>query len=85
MYTIESTQPAISATKQDGLAKYYGIPSAAYFEVHRHRDVEHADAVRELIEQRLEGADEDGLVATAESVLQANWILLDGLEPGSLN
>jgi pyrroloquinoline-quinone synthase len=80
MYTIESAQPAISATKQAGLARHYGIRSASYFEVHRHRDVEHAAALRTLIEERVSGADEDGLVATAQQVLKGNLRLLDGVE-----
>jgi pyrroloquinoline-quinone synthase len=80
IHTIESAQPAISVTKQEGLAKHYGIPSASYFELHRDRDVEHAASVRRLIESRLSAADEDGLVATAEGVLQANLLLLDGVE-----
>jgi pyrroloquinoline-quinone synthase len=80
VFTIESAQPAISATKRAGLTKHYSIPSTAYFEVHEHRDVEHASEVRSLIDKRLEGADEDGLVSTAESVLRANLLLLDGVE-----
>jgi pyrroloquinoline-quinone synthase len=79
IFTVESAQPAISATKRAGL-KHYGIPSAAYFEVHEHRDVEHASEVRSLIDKRLERADEDALVSTAESVLRANLLLLDGVE-----
>jgi pyrroloquinoline-quinone synthase len=80
MYMIESAQPAISTTKQDGLARHYGIPPATYFDVHRHLDVEHAAEVRRLIEKRLPGSDEDALVETAESVLKANLLLLDGVE-----
>ena len=85
LYTIESTQPAISATKQEGRSSHYGIPPAAYFEVHRSRDVEHAEEVRRLIEPRLAGADQDSLLSTAERVLQANWRLLDGVEAAGLN
>jgi pyrroloquinoline quinone (PQQ) biosynthesis protein C len=80
LYTIESAQPAISATKQAGLTRHYAVPPAAYFEVHRHRDVEHAAQLRSLIDHRLAGADEKSLVCTAERVLAANWRLLDGVE-----
>ncbi len=80
MFTIESAQPAISATKQDGLARHYGIAPAAYFDVHEHLDVEHAAELRSLIDTRLTGADEDALVSTAEGVLRANLLLLDGVE-----
>src|SRR5437870_3721377 len=78
LYAIESAQPAISTTKQDGLARHYGIPGARYFELHRSRDLEHSAEIRELIDRRLAGADEDSLVSAAESVLEANWLLLDG-------
>jgi pyrroloquinoline-quinone synthase len=80
MYAIESAQPAISATKQEGLARYYGITKAEYFSVHRELDVEHAADARGLIVRRLDGADEAALVDTARDVLEANWSLLDGVE-----
>ena len=80
MYAIESAQPAISATKQDGLARHYGISEAEYFSLHRELDVEHAAQARELIARRLEGADEDSLIGAAEAALDANWQLLDGVE-----
>lgn len=80
MYTIESAQPAISTTKQAGLALHYGIPAVAYFEVHQRLDLEHAAQARRLINQRLAAADEDTLVATAEVVLKANLLLLDGVD-----
>jgi pyrroloquinoline-quinone synthase len=82
LYAIESAQPAISATKRAGLAEHYGIDGdgSAYFTLHEGLDVAHAAAGRVLIEQHLDGADADALVAEAESVLKANWELLDGVE-----
>ena len=83
LYAIESGQPAIATTKHEGLKAFYGIedgPGSAYFTLHAELDHEHAAAERALIEARLEGADEDALLATAEDVLRANWELLDGVE-----
>jgi pyrroloquinoline-quinone synthase len=83
LYAIESAQPAISRVKADGLREHYGFaggPGTAYFELHAERDVEHAAEARAAIAERLDGADEDALVAEAERVLWANWTLLDGVE-----
>jgi pyrroloquinoline-quinone synthase len=83
LYTIESAQPAISRTTLDGLVGHYGFsegPATEYFSLHAERDVEHAAQSRELIEDRLDGADEDRLVAVAQAALRANWTLLDGVE-----
>ena len=83
LYAIESAQPAISRVKADGLREHYGFaagPATAYFDLHAELDVEHAAEGRELIAARLDGADEDALVAEAERVLEANWTLLDGVE-----
>ncbi len=83
LYAIESGQPAIATTKHAGLKAFYGIedgPGTAYFTLHAELDHEHAAAERALISERLDGADEDALLATAESVLRANWELLDGVE-----
>jgi pyrroloquinoline-quinone synthase len=82
LYAIESSQPAISATKREGLAAHYGIgdgPGNEYFRVHEHADVEHAAEGRSLIEAHLADADPDELVAAAESAFRANWHLLDGV------
>jgi pyrroloquinoline-quinone synthase len=81
LYAIESSQPAISATKRTGLVESYGFDDGAgtaYFRVHASRDVEHAAEVRELITELADG-DEDRLVAAAESAFRANWRLLDGV------
>jgi pyrroloquinoline quinone (PQQ) biosynthesis protein C len=83
LYTIESAQPAVSRVKADGLREHYGFaagPATAYFELHAERDLEHAAEGRALIAERLDGADQDALVAEAERVLRANWTLLDGVE-----
>jgi pyrroloquinoline-quinone synthase len=82
LYAIESSQPAISATKREGLAAHYGIddgPGNEYFRVHEHADVEHAAEGRSLIEAHLADADPDELVAAAEAAFRANWTLLDGV------
>ena len=81
LYAIESSQPAISRTKLEGLLGPYGYEEGAgtaYFSVHESRDVEHAAEVRELIEE-LDEVDEDALAAAAESAYRANWRLLDGV------
>lgn len=83
LYAIEAGQPAISATKREGLRAHYGIgegPATAYFELHERLDVEHAAASRAMISERMSHADEDRLLGRAERALQANWQLLDGVE-----
>jgi pyrroloquinoline-quinone synthase len=82
LYAIESGQPAISATKREGLAAHYEIgdgPGNEYFRVHEKADVEHAAEGRSLIERHLADADPEALVAAAESAFAANWKLLDGV------
>jgi pyrroloquinoline-quinone synthase len=83
LYAIESAQPAISEAKATGLRCHYGIDDprgTAYFDLHARRDREHAAAGRALIEERLDGAEADALIAEAEAVLRGNWELLDGVE-----
>lgn len=83
LYAIESAQPAISLTKLDGLTTHYGMsdgPATQYFALHGERDHEHAAQSRALVEERLAEADEDTLVAAAETALRGNWTLLDGVE-----
>ena len=83
LYAVESGQPAISRTKLEGLVEHYGVdegPATEYFALHAELDHEHAAHSRRLIEERLDGADADRLVAAAERALRANWSLLDGVE-----
>jgi pyrroloquinoline-quinone synthase len=82
LYAIESAQPAISATKKQGLVEHYGFEEAdtEYFAVHSELDAEHAAAHREWLEALLPEADEDTLVEAARQVLEANWQLLDGVD-----
>lgn len=82
LYAIESSQPAIAATKRQGLAEHYAIEGegASYFALHEERDIQHARAARQLIESRLDGVEQRSLLEEAERVLDANWILLDGVE-----
>ncbi|MBA3302008.1 MAG: iron-containing redox enzyme family protein [Thermoleophilaceae bacterium] len=83
LYSIESTQPAISKTKLEGLLTHYGFEPGAgteYFEVHSERDHEHAAESRALLEAEAGDADSERLAARAEAALAANWRLLDGVE-----
>lgn len=85
LYAIESSQPAISATKQQGLVELYGYergPATDYFEIHATLDRDHAESHRRFLEAELESGqvDEDELVAAAREVLRANWALLDGVD-----
>lgn len=82
-YAIEAAQPAVARSKLDGLVEHYGVeegPATAYFELHAALDVEHAAQSRELIAERLDGADQERLLDLAEGALRGNWMLLDGVE-----
>jgi pyrroloquinoline-quinone synthase len=83
LYAVESAQPAISQTKLTGLVEHYGFdaddPAAEYFRLHAERDLEHARAAREALDE----APADRvleLAAVAEEALAANWRLLDGVK-----
>jgi pyrroloquinoline-quinone synthase len=83
LYAVEEGQPAISRTKLEGLVEHYGVeegPATEYFALHAELDHAHAAHSRRLIEERLDGADADRLIAAAERALRGNWALLDGVE-----
>lgn len=82
LYAIESSQPAISRTKLDGLVKHYGFTRAtqttAYFEIHSARDHEHAATSAKVLREA-PPEEADRLVAAGEAALKGNWRLLDGV------
>ena len=80
MYAYESQLPAISATKIDGLKKFYGFsePRALrFFEVHKEADVWHSAAEKNLIESS--GARLEDVRVSAEKACKALWTFLDGV------
>ena len=85
LHAIESAQPRISATKQQGLVERYGFaegPATDYFALHSALDAEHAESHRRFLDRELDAGrvDQDEMVASAREVLRANWTLLDGVE-----
>lgn len=83
LYAYESQIPAVSATKRDGLRRFYGIndeASHAFFAVHEAADVWHARAERELIEASARTPERRERVSQAASAAcRAVNTLLDGV------
>lgn len=84
LHAIESSQPRVAATKRIGLVEHYGVAPAsagtAYFDLHEHLDVEHAQAARELLGDLAGDEDAESIVAETERVLAGYLTLLDGVE-----
>jgi pyrroloquinoline-quinone synthase len=79
LYAYEYQVPAVSASKIDGLKKFYGIQDEStleFFTAHQAYDVEHAKQVASLIERFVEP--ERAERATREAA-QALWGFLDGM------
>ncbi|GAC1524551.1 MAG: hypothetical protein NVS2B6_11230 [Thermoleophilaceae bacterium] len=86
LYAIESSQPAISESKRAGLVEHYGAARGSdatrYFDVHAVVDHAHAAHNRRELAAVMRPADEERLLTEVETVLQANWQLLDGVQEG---
>src|SRR4051794_33475884 len=83
LYALEADQPTVAAVKRDGLVRFYGVepgPGTTYFDVHAELDKTHAAEGRELIAERLDGADEERLIGRAGEALTGYWTLLDGVQ-----
>ncbi len=79
LYAYESQVPGVSASKIEGLKKFYGISdeaTLAFFTAHQTYDVEHSRKVAELIEKYVEP---EAAAKATERAAAAQWKFLDGM------
>jgi pyrroloquinoline-quinone synthase len=79
LYAYESQVPAVSASKIEGLEKFYGVTDSrtlSFFQVHQQYDVDHSRKVGALIDAHAEPARAEA--ATSEAA-RALWSFLDGI------
>lgn len=79
LYAYESQVPEVSASKIDGLKKFYGVTDARtleFFSTHLEYDVEHARTVASLIDRH---ADPATAPQAAREAADALWSFLDGM------
>jgi pyrroloquinoline-quinone synthase len=82
-YAYESQVPRVSKTKAEGLRDFYGADDRAcrYFDLHQTADVYHSNVWREQLGKLIdEGGDAEGALAAAETIAQALWRVLSGIE-----
>jgi pyrroloquinoline-quinone synthase len=83
LYAYEAQVPEIAQTKMEGLRRHYGVHSAEgleYFRVHEAVDRVHRAAWRGWLEERAETHAAEQVMRSAESVLDALWKSLDGIQ-----
>jgi pyrroloquinoline-quinone synthase len=81
LYAYESQLPAVSASKIDGLKRFYGIDDSRairFFEVHEKMDAWHSAEERRLVDQL--GGPSEKTLAAAERAAKALCTFLDGVE-----
>jgi pyrroloquinoline-quinone synthase len=79
LYAYECQVPDVSASKIDGLKKFYGIAdenTLEFFTAHQAYDVEHAKQVADLIEKYVDPVHAEKATREAASAL---WGFLDGM------
>lgn len=79
LYAYECQVPEVSASKIEGLKKFYGISDARtleFFTAHQAYDVEHAAQVASLIEKYV---DTDRAEQATQEAANALWGFLDGM------
>lgn len=81
LYAYESQQPAVSASKIDGLKAFYGIQDSrtlSFFAVHQEMDAWHSGEERRLVDGS--GISTEAARAAAERSAKALWTFLDGVD-----
>jgi pyrroloquinoline-quinone synthase len=85
LWCYETQTARVSRTKQDGLAKFYGMTDAgavSFFRLHEELDVHHAAALLAAVGRATNG--DESLVARAcaraADAARAQWRFLDGVE-----
>lgn len=79
LYAYESQIPAISASKIEGLIKFYGITAneaLAYFRVHQIADLEHSNIERELLRKHTPSS---STLNSVNRILDTLWHFLTGM------